>query len=125
MKTQAEITTALNAIRALVDIDVMNADITDVQNKCLNLTQMMGLSSETTASAKKLLGEKETEIFVLKGLEKLQPSMAMKLLKSFCAQEIATLEYADRLNSAIVHSIDALRSVMSLYKTEMQNSLRQ
>jgi hypothetical protein len=125
MKTQPEITTALNAIRALVDIDVMNADISDVQNKCLNLTQMMGLSSETTASAKKLLGEKEVEVFITKDLDKLAPQKAMKLLKSYCSQELATLEYAERLNSSIVHSIDALRSVMSLYKTEMQNGLKQ
>jgi len=125
MKTQSEITSALNAIRTCIDIDVVGAIIEDIQNKCLSLTQLMGLSAETTASAKKLLGEKEIEVFTLKNLEKLPPSNAMKLLKSYCAQEIATLEYAERLNSALVHSIDALRSTMSLYKTEMQNGLKQ
>jgi hypothetical protein len=125
MKTQAEITSALNAIRTCIDIDVVGAIIEDIQNKCLSLTQLMGLSAETTASAKKLLGEKEIEVFTLKNLEKLPPSNAMKLLKSYCAQEIATLEYAERLNSALIHTIDALRSTMSLYKTEMQNGLKQ
>lgn len=125
MKTQAEITIALNAIRAALDIDVVDAIIEDVQNKCLRLTQLFGLSSETTASAKKLLGEKEIEVFVTKNLEKLPPSNAMKLLKSYCAQEIATLEYAERLNSGLVHTIDALRSVISLYKSELSNTLKQ
>ena len=125
MKTHAEITQALNAIRTCIDIDVVGAIIEDIQNKCLSLTQLMGLSAETTASAKKLLGEKEIEVFTLKNLDKLPPSNAMKLLKSYCAQVIATLEYAETLNSGLVHTIDALRSTMSLYKSEMQNGLRQ
>ena len=125
MKTQAEITTSLNTIRTCLDIDVVGAIIEDVQNKCLSLTQLMGLSAETTASAKKLLGEKEVEIFITKDLDKLAPQKAMKLLKSYCSHEIATLEYAERLNSGLVHTIDALRSTMSLYKSEMQNGLRQ
>lgn len=125
MKTQAEITTALNTIRTYVDTDVVGAIIEDIQNKCLCLTQLMGLSAEATASAKKLLGEKEIEVFVTKNLDKLPPSNAMKLLKSYCSQEIATLEYSERLGSALVHTIDALRSTMSLYKTEMQNGLKQ
>ena len=66
MKTQAEINSALNTIRATLDIDVVNAIIEDVQNKCISLTQLFGLSSETTASAKKMLGEKEVEIFITK-----------------------------------------------------------
>lgn len=124
MKTQPEINAALNSIRAMLDIDVTNAIIQDIEAKCLNLTQLMGLSAETTASAKKMLGEKEVEVFITKELDKLAPQKAMKLLKSYCSQEIATLEYAERLNSGIVHTIDALRSVMSLYKTEMQNGLK-
>lgn len=125
MKTQAEITIALNAIRAALDIDVVDAIIEDVQNKCLRLTQLFGLSSETTASAKKLLGEKEVEIFITKDLDKLAPQKAMKLLKSYCSQEVATLEYSERLNSGLVHTIDALRSVISLYKSELSNTLKQ
>lgn len=124
MKTQAEINNALNSIRATLDVDVMNAIIEDVQNKCIALTQLFGLSSETTASAKKMLGEKEVEIFITKDLGKLAPQKAMKLLKSYCSQEIATLEYAERLNSGIVHTIDALRSIISYRKSEMENSLK-
>lgn len=124
MKTQAEINSALNSIRATLDIDVMNAIIEDVQNKCISLTQLFGLSSETTASAKKMLGEKEVEIFITKDLDKLAPQKAMKILKAYCSQEIATLEYAERLNSGIVHTIDALRSIISYRKSEMENSLK-
>lgn len=125
MKTQEETNKALNAIRALLDIDVSNAIIEDVQAKLINLTQMLGLSAETKASAKKMLGDKEIEIFITKDLDKLSPSKAMKLLNSYCAAEIATLEYADRLNSGIIHTIDALRSVISLHKTELENSMKQ
>jgi len=124
MKTQSEINNALNSIRATLDIDVMSAIIEDVQNKCIALTQLFGLSSETTASAKKMLGEKEVEIFITKDLDKLAPQKAMKLLKSYCSKEIATLEYAERLNSGLVHTIDALRTVISYRKSELENSLK-
>ena len=125
MKTQEETNKALNAIRVLLDIDVSNAIIEDVQAKLINLTQMLGLSAETKASAKRILGDKEIEIFHTKDLDKLSPAKAIKLLNAYCAAEIATLEYADRLNSGIIHTIDALRSVISLHKTELENSMKQ
>lgn len=52
MKTLAEITTSLNTIRAAIDTDVIDTDIHNVTNKALKLTQLMGLSAETKASAK-------------------------------------------------------------------------
>lgn len=127
MKTLPEITTALNSIRALLDADVSNAIIEDVQAKAINLSQMMGLSAEAMASAKKLLDEKEIEIFVTKSkdMEKFSPSVQIRFLKAHCKEEAAIYEYSDRLQSGIVHSLDTLRTVISLYKTELQNSMKQ
>lgn len=127
MKTLPEITAALNSIRALLDTDVSNAIIEDVQAKVIQLTQMTGLSAETMASAQKLYDEKELEIFATKGkdLEKYSPSVQVKYLKAYCKDEAAILMYADRLNTAITHTLDSLRTVISLYKTELQNSMKQ
>ncbi len=90
----------------------------------MRLTQLIGLSSEAKASARKFLHIKEREVLYSMD-KKLQPSIQIKILNADCFEEAAMLEYADRLNSAIVHNIDALRSVLSLYKTELENSLKQ
>jgi hypothetical protein len=123
VKTKQETIKALNAIREAVDADVIDSDIVNVQNKLLQLTQLMGLSAEAKASAKKILHKKELEVFsFIDAL--LSPSMQAKKLYAECFEESALLEYADRLNSALVHGIDGLRSVLSYRKSEMENSLK-
>jgi hypothetical protein len=122
MKTKEEITVSLNMIREAVDADMVDADIHNQTNKLLKLTQLIGLSAETKASAKKLLGIKERCVFEMID-KKLPPTVQIRMLNAECYEENAILEYADRLNSAIVHSIDGLRSVISLYKQEMQSGL--
>ncbi len=119
-----EVTRALNTIRAAIDRDVINVDIEDVKNKLIELTQFMGLSAEANASAKKILEQKELGV-LLSMDKKLSPSVQIRLLKAQCFEESALYEYADRLNSSLVHGIDGLRTVISLYKSELENSLKQ
>lgn len=122
MKTQAEITVSLNVIREAIDSDVIDLDIVNVTNKLLKLTQLMGLSAETKASCKKMLGIKERCVFEMID-KKIPPSVQIRILNAECYEENAMLEYSDRLNAAIVHSIDGLRSVVSLYKQEMASGI--
>ena len=123
MKTLSETSISLNVIREAVDADVIDSDIINIQNKLLRLTQLIGLSAETKASAKKLQGMKEEIVF--KMIDKtIPPSIQIRLLNAKCSEENAVLEYADRLNSALIHTIDALRTVISLYKSELENSLK-
>lgn len=110
-------------IREAIDADVIDADIVNIQNKLLRLTQLMGLSAEANASAKKLLHIKERE--VLFAMDKTLPaSIQSKNLSAECYNEIAILEYSDRLNAALTHCCDGLRSIISLYKVEVSNSLK-
>lgn len=122
MKSLAEIIASLNAIREALDADVIDSDIHNVTNKALKLTQLMGLSAETKASAKKLLGLKEKIVFEMLD-KKLPPSVQIRVLNSECYEENAILEYSDRLNAGITHSIECLRSVISLYKQEMASGI--
>lgn len=124
MKSQEETAQALNMIRQVVDADVMDSDIDMVKNKLIQLTQLMGLSAEANASAKKILSQKELGVMMSMD-KKLPPSIQKEILSAQCFEETALYEYADRLNSAIVHSIDGLRTVISLYKIEIENSLKQ
>lgn len=124
MKDVGETKRSLNSIRAAIDSDIIDVDIDEQKNKLLKLTQLIGLSAECNASAKKMLLQKELQ--VLSGLDPNIPPMKMnKIVNAECYEESALLEYADRLNSALVHSIDAIRSIISLYKTELENSLKQ
>lgn len=123
MRTKKETAQALNAIRKAIDADVIDADIVNVQNKMLQLTQLIGLSAEAKATAKKLLHIKETQVLYAMDKE-LSPSVQVRKLNAECFEELALLEYADRLNAALTHNIDALRSVISFRKTEIENSLK-
>lgn len=124
MKTKEETIRSLNAIRVAIDADIIDVDIDMQKNKMIALTQLIGLSAECNASAKKILLKKELE--VLRSLPPDMPPMkAHKMVNAECYDEGALLEYADRINSAVIHTIDAIRTVISLYKAEMENSLKQ
>ena len=125
MKTISEIKKSLNAIRGILDVDVSQVDVSDVKTKLSKLTSLMGTSAETMASAKKLLHEKELEVFATGRVEKMAPSVANKYLQAMCKDEIAIYEHSDRLHSGLVHCIDGLRSILSYTKSEMENSLKQ
>lgn len=115
----------LNAIRTVIDSDVMDADIETQKNKLIKLTQLTGLAAEAKANAQKVLSMRELEVLREYRDSKVSPSILNKTINAECAEEGALLVYADRINSAISHSIEGIRTVISLYKTEMENSLRQ
>lgn len=124
MQTKQETINALSTIRSVIDADVSDCDIESVREKLLKLTSIMGLSAETMATVKKFLNDKEIEVFAKMDLD-MAPSIAKKFLDAHCKEENAMFTYADRLNSSIVHQIDALRTVISLHKSELENSLKQ
>lgn len=126
MTTTTEVTLKqkLNSIRALVDADVSDVDIESLIEKGKKLTQMIGLSAECKAQARKEL-EKKRMIAIIE-LEKkdYSPSVLLKVADAMCADELATFEYADRLNAGITHQLDYYRTIISLHKTELETSLR-
>lgn len=119
MYTREEISRALNAIRETLDADVIDCDINAVDNKLKKLTQLTGLSAETVASAEKILHLKELESFRENLPKGYSASNLNGLIKAETAEEIALLVYADRINAALSRSMDALRTSISLYKTEL------
>lgn len=123
MRTKQEITIALNSIRTVLDQDVHHTDIEALQAKLTALTHQFGLSSECKASAKKLLHLKELDVLTELNLTDLQASIVTKMLTAKTADEIAILEYADRINASITHTCDSIRSIISLYKEELKNQL--
>lgn len=110
----------LNAIRKIIDIDCAD-DIESIMGKGNQLNGIIGLSAETKAQAKKSL-----EVARLKALTQLEdkkfsPTVMIRAIDSHCSDELAAYEYADRLNAAITHQIDYIRTRISYEKSEREN----
>lgn len=115
----------LNSIRALIDVDVRGVDIDSVIEKGKALAQMMGLSAECKAQARKDLDNRMLIALAEIQSKKYSPSVMLRVASAMCADEQAAFEYADRLNAGITHQLDFYRSVISLHKSELENSLKQ
>lgn len=122
---QPTINQKLNSIRALIDVDVTGVDIDSVVEKGKQLSQMMGLSAECKAQARKDLEKKRLMAIAEIENKKHSPSVMLKIADAMCADELAAFEYADRLNAGITHQLDYYRTVISLYKCELETSLKQ
>lgn len=118
----------LNAIREVIDRETSN-DIELVKDKVIDLASIAGLAAECQAGAKKrfdsavlavtqrLINENEQKA------KPIGPSILLDMAKRECSEEAALYEYAQRISAGLSHSLEGLRSVISLYKTELQNSV--
>ena len=113
----------LNFIRAAMDVDVKDVDIQSVVNKGIELSQLIGLSAECKAEARRNM--ENSRLAAIKALsgQKLTPAVVLKMSEASCADQVAQLEYADRINAGLVHQLDYLRSVISLYKQELVSTI--
>jgi hypothetical protein len=110
----------LKAIREVLDLDVSDTVIEDVVTKMHKLINLVGLASESKATARKILEEKRlVQLSEIKD-SKYPPTVLLKIVDANCADELALYEYADRINASISHSLDSLRTIISLRKEEMR-----
>lgn len=120
MGKQMTLNQKLNTIREIVDIEICD-DMDSIIGKGTQLSGIIGLTAECKAQAKK-----EVEIARLKALDEIRdsgfsPTIMMKALDARCADELAAFTYADRLNAAVTHQMDLLRTIISYRKEEMSN----
>lgn len=89
----------------------------EVACQLVDLNSLLGTSAGVLA---RLFHRKEAaKLAVLEAIDtKLPASLQRDLVNAKCANYVAAHEFAERLNSALVHSIDALRSVLSWLKLE-------
>lgn len=112
------------AIRQAIDLDVDLSDTEGMSGKVLMLTRMIGLSAEVKARALKDLQDARLIAYAKHKADKLTPNVLKIVIDGETAEQSAKLELSDRLNSGIVHAIDGLRTIISLRKSEMENSLK-
>lgn len=118
------LTDKLEAIRKAIDVDVLGCDIVDVVEKGKSLSQLIGLSAECKALARKNLEDARLSALQKLLADKLSTMVLLKMADAMCSKELKIYEYADRLNAGITHQLDYYRSVISLHKTELENSLK-
>lgn len=123
--TKQEVDSNLKLIRDVIDTDPSGCDIDTVAELGKKLSSVMGLAAECQSQAQGLL--KRANLIAIEQLrsEKLPPSILMRVVDATCADDIARYEYACRISAGISHKLDYLRSVISLYKTELENSFKQ
>lgn len=114
----------MNAIRTLIDADVTGCDIDTVIEKGKKLSQMMGLSAECKAQARRDVENARIAAIIQIENKNYSPSVMLKIADAMCSDELAAFEYADRLNAGITHQLDFYRSVISLHGKELENSLK-
>lgn len=113
----------LQSIRDLLDVQTFESDTDAVANHAQELAAMIGLSAECKAEARKRV--EESRLIALRAIvgdKKITPSVMLKMADGAIADELRVFEYADRLNAGLTHKMDLLRSVISLRKTELENS---
>lgn len=112
------------AIRQAIDLDVDLSDTEGMSGKVLMLTRMIGLSAEVKARALKNFNDAKLVAYAKHKAEKLSPNVLKVVIEGETSEEAAKLELSDRLNAGIVHAIDGLRTIISLRKSELENSLK-
>jgi len=99
-------------------------DLLSVQHKLQECINVCGLAAETKAKAKELLHLKR---FLAADEHKLGTKLPASVLKDIIdglsAEEIGLFVQADRLNAFLSHSIDGLRSMLSMIKTQIEKGI--
>lgn len=124
MTTSTNIEAKLKSIREIVDKDVTGCDIETVLEHGKKLSSLAGLSAECMASAQKTLQFARRKAIIALDSKGYGPSVLLKVADGECGMELATYEYAERLNAAISHQLDFYRTIISLHKTELENSMK-
>lgn len=93
--------------------------ILDKLNQCTNL---LGLSAEVYAWSEKLYNDKLGELILAKEYKGLNATDKKILFASLASEQIMLHSKAERLNKALVHAIDSLRSMLSFIKEELKKT---
>ena len=120
---QNEIQHNLQVIQTKISISLDANNPHEIQSHLLELSQLLSLSAVLQTSCKYFLEEKRKQAFSIctEQLSILSATLGKQLIDSYCSVELSAYTLAERQNRTIVHQMDALRSVLSFSKSELQN----
>jgi hypothetical protein len=114
-----QIESNLIAIKTELEREVSADSIMDVTDKLMKLQVYDALSAETMRWARKLVLDEQRKEMAKLDILKTQTTVLKMLVESNLSEWLALYTYAERLNAAVHHGCDALRTIVSLYKEQM------
>jgi len=114
------------AIREVLDRPVSTDDVGGVQDKLIDLIEIAGLASFTEAIAKSCYDSELGECleFIIRDPEYagMGRTNQIAMAKGKVSAYQSAVSYSERLGRNISHAMDALRTIISLQKEEMNQS---
>lgn len=111
----------VKAIKDAIELEVASEDLEGLQGKLLRCINLFALSSEMCARATVDLRNAELKVLQEHGTG----TGASMRLKAMTGDEQGRMELADRLNAGLTHTIEGLRTMISLKKTEYEKTYNQ
>jgi len=113
------------SIRIVIDREVDILNIESLMNKLNDLINISGLSAEIVPRAKLEYRNAQEKVIMelMENPVQLSASTTNELIRARTGKEEAFMEYALLLDKRVSYGIDGLRSMISLRKTEMENSI--
>jgi hypothetical protein len=118
-----EIETNLNTIKEAINQEAYTSEEKDA--KLTKMSILSALAAETQAKAGALYREKLADAIRILAKEKYQASIIKNLAEGEVSEYSMLYEWAQRCSAAVTHTIEALRTQISLYKTELSNQMFQ
>lgn len=119
--TFTQINNSLKVIQEAMDAPLVEGDIQGAMEKLNRLQSLHGLSAECLKWAKQLSLRRQGSLLPELFKTGLNATSVRMQLESEMAEEIALFIYAERINSALVHVGDEIRTIISALKSEMIN----
>ena len=115
---------SLASIREELDKKVSSNDIQEVESNLIALQSLSGLCAEVVKNTEQDFLRKQGEL-----MEQLSSQYSAKVLEGIIqgklSSEYTLHKYAKSLLESLKYKADALRTTISLYKTELETNLRQ
>lgn len=109
----------LAIIQAVLDKEVSADNMTAVEEKLNELATLMGLSAECCKWSRSLVLNKQSKLIESPKVDQLSPAKLKLWMEGNMAEELSVDTYADRINRALIHCSDSLRTIVSKYKAEL------
>jgi|Laugrespbdmm15sd_2_1035082.scaffolds.fasta_scaffold79509_2 hypothetical protein len=123
---RTELEKNLDAIDDFISVKIDVDDPVLIKGLLADTVSFLATSTKLQSSCKFWLETSRKEVFgnktVQNSLFKLSSSLQKQLVDSYLANELSMYELSQRQNAFLTHSLEALRSLLSFAKSEMELS---
>lgn len=119
--TTADIKNNLEVIRKVMDAKAGLDDPQGVATKLEALSNVLGLSAECIAYARKNLDKRLSFLTTAKAYQGMSATDRKMVFSGEASEEIFMVNYSESLNKDVHYVCESVRSLLSYLKQEMQN----